>query len=60
VFFGTLGAKLLFDAISAAYESAGIIVTTNLSFEKWTNVGQLAVIRNCKRRFPEVAAYSAY
>ncbi len=30
--------KLLFDVISAAYERFSLIVTTNLSFENWTEV----------------------
>ncbi len=31
-----LGAELLFDVISTAYERTSIIVTTNLPFEKWS------------------------
>lgn len=33
-----LGAELLFDVISAAYERNSVIVTTNLPFEQWTEV----------------------
>lgn len=33
-----LGAELLFDVISTAYERNSIIVTTNLPFEQWTEV----------------------
>ena len=33
-----LGAELLFDVISTAYERTSIIVTTNLPFENWTDV----------------------
>lgn len=33
-----LGAELLFDVISAAYERTSIIVTTNLPFERWVQV----------------------
>jgi len=33
-----LGAELLFDVISAAYERTSLIVTTNLPFENWTDV----------------------
>lgn len=33
-----LGAELLFDVISAAYERNSILVTTNLPFEQWTEV----------------------
>ncbi len=33
-----LGAELLFDVISTAYERTSIIVTTNLPFEQWTDV----------------------
>lgn len=33
-----LGAELLFDVISAAYERTSIIVTTNLPFERWVEV----------------------
>jgi len=32
------GAGLLFDVISMAYEKASVIVTTNLPFERWTEV----------------------
>jgi len=31
-------AELLFDVISTAYEKASVIVTTNLPFERWTEV----------------------
>lgn len=33
-----LGAELLFDVISAAYERTSLIVTTNLPFERWVEV----------------------
>jgi DNA replication protein DnaC len=33
-----VGAELLFDVISTAYERTSIIVTTNLPFENWTEV----------------------
>lgn len=33
-----LGAELLFDVISAAYERTSIIITTNLPFERWMEV----------------------
>lgn len=33
-----LGAELLFDVISTAYERMSLIVTTNLPFEHWTEV----------------------
>src|SRR5713101_2950275 len=33
-----VGAELLFDVISAAYERTSLIVTTNLPFESWTEV----------------------
>jgi DNA replication protein DnaC len=33
-----LGAELLFDVISTAYERQSLIVTTNLPFEQWTEV----------------------
>ena len=33
-----IGAELLFDIISSAYERTSIIVTTNLPFENWTEV----------------------
>jgi DNA replication protein DnaC len=32
------GAELLFDVLSTAYEKTGVIVTTNLPFERWTEV----------------------
>jgi DNA replication protein DnaC len=35
---GKLGAELLFDVISNAYERTSLIVTTNLPFEQWTEV----------------------
>ncbi len=33
-----LGAELLFDVISTAYERTSLIVTTNLPFENWVEV----------------------
>ena len=33
-----VGAELLFDVISTSYERTGVIVTTNLPFERWTEV----------------------
>jgi DNA replication protein DnaC len=33
-----VGAELLFDVISTAYERTSVIVTTNLPFEQWTEV----------------------
>jgi DNA replication protein DnaC len=33
-----VGAELLFDVISAAYERSSVIVTTNLPFEEWKEV----------------------
>ena len=33
-----VGAELLFDVISSAYERASLIVTSNLPFESWTEV----------------------
>ena len=33
-----LGAELLFDVVSTAYERTSLIVTTNLPFENWTEV----------------------
>src|SRR5206468_9209915 len=33
-----LGAELLFDVISTAYERSSVIVTTNLPFEEWKEV----------------------
>ncbi|KKM08543.1 hypothetical protein LCGC14_1723770 [marine sediment metagenome] len=33
-----LGAELLFDVISQAYERTSIVITTNLPFEQWTEV----------------------
>jgi DNA replication protein DnaC len=33
-----VGAELLFDVISTAYEKTSMIVTTNLPFERWTEV----------------------
>lgn len=33
-----VGAELLFDVISTAYERLSVIVTTNLPFENWTEV----------------------
>ena len=33
-----VGAELLFDVISTAYERSSVIVTTNLQFEEWKEV----------------------
>ena len=33
-----LGAELLFDVISTAYERTSVIVTTNLPFEQWSEI----------------------
>ncbi len=33
-----VGAELLFDVISTAYERTSVIVTTNLPFEEWKEV----------------------
>src|SRR5262245_59008909 len=33
-----VGAELLFDVLSTAYEKTSVIVTTNLPFERWTEV----------------------
>ena len=33
-----VGAELLFDLISTAYERSSVILTTNLAFENWTEV----------------------
>jgi DNA replication protein DnaC len=33
-----IGAELLFDVISTAYERSSVIVTTNLPFEEWKEV----------------------
>ena len=33
-----VGAELLFDVISTAYERSSVIVTTNLPFEEWTEI----------------------
>jgi DNA replication protein DnaC len=32
------GAELLFDVISTSYEKTSVIVTTNLPFDRWTEV----------------------
>jgi len=36
--FSKTGAELLFDVASQAYERSALIVTTNLPFEKWTEI----------------------
>jgi DNA replication protein DnaC len=33
-----VGAELLFDVISTSYQRTSVIVTTNLPFERWTEV----------------------
>ncbi len=33
-----VGAELLFDVISTAYERTSVVLTTNLQFEQWTEV----------------------
>src|SRR5437588_3610367 len=33
-----VGAELLFDVLSTAYEKTSVVVTTNLPFERWTEV----------------------
>jgi DNA replication protein DnaC len=33
-----VGAELLFDVISTSYEKTSVLVTTNLPFERWTEV----------------------
>jgi len=35
---GKVGAELLFDVLSTAYERQSLVVTTNLPFEQWTEV----------------------
>ena len=36
--YSQVGAELLFDVISTAYERSSVIVTTNLPFEEWKEV----------------------
>lgn len=36
--FSKLGAELLFEVVSRAYERTSLVVTTNLPFESWTEV----------------------
>ena len=35
---GKLGAELLFDVISLAYERTSVIVTTNFPFKRWVDI----------------------
>jgi DNA replication protein DnaC len=34
----TVGAKLIFEVISRVYEHHGLMLTTNLAFEEWTEI----------------------
>jgi hypothetical protein len=36
--FSKIGAQLLFEVVGRAYEQQSLMVTTNLPFEKWTEV----------------------
>ena len=36
--FTKIGAELLFEVVSRAYERQSLIVTTNLPFEQWTEI----------------------
>jgi DNA replication protein DnaC len=36
--FSKVGAELLFDVVSRAYERVSLLVTTNLPFEQWTEI----------------------
>ena len=47
-----LGAELLFDVISAAYERTSILVTTNLPFERWVEALHFCPAGRCSFRPP--------
>jgi hypothetical protein len=44
-----VGAELIFDVISTAYERTSLIVTSNLPFESWTEVLGSSVYRGRPR-----------
>jgi len=44
-----VGAELLFDVISSAYERSSVIVTTNLPFEEWKEVLGSERLREARR-----------
>ena len=47
---GKVGAELLFDVISPAYERSSVIVTTHLPFEEWKEVLGSERLREARRR----------